>query len=184
MSLESSQLRLLSNKYRELNAELHVREPTYGTTGRKYVDEVRRLARRFRARSILDYGCGKKDLWKALHSEFDIRNFDPAIPGLDIQPEPADFVACIDVLEHVEPEYLTIVLADLQRLTLRGGFFTIATRPAQKQLADGTNPHRIIEGSEWWRVQLTRYFEIESVTSLFPDNGLQVIATPTVRICL
>ena len=78
----------------------------YGTTGRRYVDVVWRLARRFRAQSILDYGCGKQDLWSALNSEFDVRNFDPAISGLDGRPQPADFVACIDVLEHLEPEYL------------------------------------------------------------------------------
>ena len=139
---------LLTEGYRQLNSELHRRDPHYGTTGRRYVEAIRSLALRHSVRTILDYGCGKRDLWKALYSEFDVRNFDPAIPEFAIPPEPADLVACIDVLEHVEPEFLETVLRDLARVTIKLAFFTIATRPAGKQLADGTNCHRIVESSE------------------------------------
>ena len=31
------------------------------------------------ARYILDYGCGKQDLAKALGNEFEVRSFDPAL---------------------------------------------------------------------------------------------------------
>ena len=169
---------LLSDEYRKLNAELHQREPTYGTTGRRYVDIIRSLAKKHNARHILDYGCGKCDLWQALHKEIEVHNFDPALPGLDARPEPADVVACIDVLEHVESEYLDNVLTDLARITLRAALITIATRPALKLLADGTNPHRILEDTRWWVRRLEQYFQITDAGAHSFGSAVQVIAEP------
>lgn len=169
---------LLSDEYRRLNAELHSREPAYGTTGRRYVEIIRRLAREHDARHVLDYGCGKQNLWKALKDEFEFRNYDPALPGLDAPPDPADLIACIDVLEHVEPDYLEKVISDLARLTLKVAFLTIATRPSGKQLADGTNPHRIIESPKWWGERLEEHFRIVKVEISNSENGLQAILEP------
>jgi len=42
-------------------------------------------------------------------------------------PSPASFVACIDVLEHIEPELLDNVLDDLRRVTAQIGVFTVHT---------------------------------------------------------
>jgi len=169
---------LMSEEYRRLNAELHERVPSYGTTGRQYVDVIRRLARKHSARHILDYGCGKQDLAAALGREFEVRDFDPALPGLDASPAPADFVACIDVLEHVEPDFLENVLADLARVTLRVALLSIATRPSGKVLADGSNPHRIVERPPWWLARLENYFRLVKVEIPPSDNGLLVVAEP------
>jgi len=174
----SAQTPLLSEEYRRLNAELHKRVPSYGTTGRQYVDVIRRLARKHSARHILDYGCGKQDLAAALGREFEVRDFDPALPGLDASPAPADFVACIDVLEHVEPDFLENVLADLARVTLRVALLSIATRPSGKVLADGSNPHRIVERPPWWLARLENYFRLVKVEIPPSDNGLLVVAEP------
>lgn len=168
----------LSDSYRELNAELHRRNPNYGTTGRRYVETVRTLARQYDVRHILDYGCGKRDLWAAMHADLDVRNFDPAIPGCDALPEPADLVACIDVLEHVEPEYLNDVLHELSRLMIKVGFLTIATGPSLKTLADGTNCHRLIENPSWWLDQVKKHVHVANWSALSGDNGLQVVIEP------
>jgi hypothetical protein len=37
-------------------------------------------------------------------------------------------------------------------------YIVIATRPAKNILPDGRNPHLIIEGKEWWREKLSKYF--------------------------
>jgi hypothetical protein len=37
-----------------------------------------------------------------------IHHYDPAIPQWSAPPEPCRFVACIDVLEHIEPGLLDI----------------------------------------------------------------------------
>jgi hypothetical protein len=168
---------LLSESYRELNAELHRREPSYGTTGRRYVSTIRNLAREHGAVSILDYGCGKRDLWRELRDEFDVRNYDPAIPEFAASPEPAEFVACIDVLEHIEPEFLANVLADIRRVTLKVTFITIATQLSGKQLADGTNCHRIVQSASWWQDQLRRHFQLAQSQPPGPNSGLLVIGT-------
>lgn len=101
---------------------------------------------------ILDYGCGKRTLEEALG--FPIANYDPAIPGLDEAPQPADIVSCTDVLEHIEPDCLPAVLSDIRRVTKRAVFLTIATRPAKKFLADGRNAHLIQQPARWWVEQL------------------------------
>ena len=172
---------LLSESYRQLNAELHRRDPNYGTTGRRYVQTIRSLAHQYSARTILDYGCGKCDLSNALSREFVVRNFDPAIPEFASAPEPAELVACIDVLEHVEPDYLENVLADLARVTVKVAFFAIATRPSGKHLADGSNCHRILRNSAWWKQQFERHFQGVSAHDSFDGNSLRVIAVPISR---
>ncbi len=73
---------------------------------------------------------------------------------------PADLVCCIDVLEHIEPLYLDAVLADLRRITVNVGMFTIHTGPAMKTLTDGRNAHLIQKPSSWWLPKLCERFEI------------------------
>ena len=51
-----------------------------------------------------------------LRLTFEIKEYDPAIPGKDSLPEPADIVVCSDVLEHIEPNYLLNVLVDFNAI--------------------------------------------------------------------
>jgi hypothetical protein len=81
-------------------------------------------------------------------------------------PDPADIVACTDVLEHIEPECLEDVLADLRRVTKKMGFFTIATRPAKKFLSDGRNAHLIQQDARWWLEKLWAKFHVQQFNDL------------------
>jgi|RhiMetStandDraft_4_1073278.scaffolds.fasta_scaffold65604_2 methyltransferase family protein len=150
----------ISPEYLAMNRELHARGG-YGVSGSKYVVPVMQIAQLLNTRDILDYGCGQRTLEQALG--FPIRNYDPAIPGLDTPPEPADLVVCTDVLEHIEPDCLNDVLDDLQRLTKQAAFFVIANRAAKKILPDGRNAHLIQEDAEWWRPRLAVRFTIHQV---------------------
>ena len=72
--------------------------------------------------------------------ELGLKNFhyypyDPVFPEYG-PPKKADIVCCIDVLEHVEEEFLTNVLDELKKITMKIGFFTIATKPAGKFLKE------------------------------------------------
>lgn len=150
---------LITETYRALNHQLHDARPDYGTTAPKYADQVTEIAVAMGAQNILDYGCGKGLLAQALSSMEQAPNicfyeYDPAIPGKDVSPDPAELVCCIDVLEHIEPDCLTEVLEDLRRLTTRAAFLTVATRPAKKWLADGRNAHLIVKSVDWWMPQL------------------------------
>lgn len=160
---------MISEGYRKLNAELHQRNVGYGTSGKKWAAAVQNMARALPAITILDYGCGTRTLEQALG--FGISNYDPAIPGLDAPPEPADLVVCTDVLEHIEPGCLAAVLDDLRRCTLKGGFFTAATRPAKKFLADGRNAHLIIEGHKFWLPQIMERWNLVE----YQDLGGEIV---------
>ena len=146
--------------YLEQNRQLH-EKGYYGLRGERWAPTILNVCNAAGSRDVLDYGCGQRTLEKALG--FPIRNYDPAIPGLDAPPAPADVVACTDVLEHIEPEHLPAVLDDLQRVTRRFGFFVIATRPALKVLPDGRNAHLIQQPWAWWEHKLASRFRIREV---------------------
>jgi uncharacterized Rossmann fold enzyme len=148
----------ITPEYAALNAQLHHENMAYGVGGAKHVETVLKLSKALETTSILDYGCGKGQLAKAL--PFPIWEFDPAIPEKAASPRPADIVIATDVLEHVEPELLTGVLADLRRCTKKVGYFVVHTGPAGKTLPDGRNTHLIQRDAQWWRVQLQQFFTI------------------------
>jgi hypothetical protein len=152
----------ISSQYLSLQKELH-RNPQYGVASIAYAPLVRKIADELRARSISDYGAGKQNLKRALHqlgkTDFEYFPYDPAFPEYG-EPRAADLVCCIDVLEHIEPEYLAAVLSELGSIVRRAGFFAIATGPAQKILADGRNAHLIQRPSSFWLPLLCEYFEV------------------------
>jgi len=170
---------LISASYREQNAELHRTNLTYGAGGAKHVPVVLKIMEDLSRRgtlppSCLDYGAGKGLLAKAL--PFPIAEYDPAIPGKQESPRPADLTICSDVLEHIEPELLGNVLRDLQRVTRQVGYFVIHTGPAIKQLPDGRNTHLIQKGRAWWEKQLGKYFAVAKVLEKPPE--LHIVVGP------
>ncbi len=168
---------LISDEYRKLNAQLHNENLAYGVGGAKHAETVKRLVTDTKAESVLDYGCGKSYLSKAL--PFPIWEYDPAIPGKDAPPRPADLVVCTDVLEHIEPDYLTHVLGDLARCVKKIGYFVIYTQAAKKQLPDGRNTHLIQEGKEWWTERLRQHFTVGQVIE--HETTLHVVVGPLKR---
>lgn len=148
---------LISEKYCDLQRELHARPNGYGGKGHKWARPVRDLVTEYDARSILDYGCGEGSLKKAL-ADLDglarIEEWDPAVVGKETWPHFADLVVCTDVLEHVEPEKLSTVLAHIKVLARKAVFVVIATRPSNKTLSDGRNAHLILENDAWWAARM------------------------------
>src|SRR5205814_10155490 len=130
----------------------------YGVAGGKYAPVVTGLVARFKPKSILDYGCGKGYLAKAL--DFPIWEYDPAVPGKDNPPRPAELVICSDVLEHIEPDKLDLALDDIKRCVIKLAFFAIYTGPAKKTYADGRNTHLSQHDSDWWLAKLKESFDV------------------------
>lgn len=148
---------MITPDYIKLNVELHGRIPAYGTGGHKWAPAVAILARSVAAGSILDYGCGKGTLGTALRAH-DVREYDPAVEGKEAPPQPADLVCCLDVLEHVEPECLDAVLADLKRLALRALIVDVSCTVGAKKLADGRPAHVNVRSPDWWESKLRKVF--------------------------
>lgn len=129
--------------------------------------------------SVLDYGCGRGVFGDLAAQRFRVSEYDPAIPGKDQPPEPADGVVCADVLEHVEPDCLEAVLDDVRRCTKQFAVLIIATQPSSKIMADGRQAHILLQGEEWWRERITARFTIlESEDRSGAGKGLLYILKP------
>lgn len=126
---------------------------------------VAKFVEKFGVHEILDYGAGKGTLGQTLAPmlpgvALKIHHYEPAVPAWAATPQPAEMVTCIDVLEHIEPDYLNAVLDDLERLVLRFGFFTVHCGPAKKSLPDGRNAHLIQQPADWWLPQIMARFDL------------------------
>jgi len=165
----------ISEDYLEQQKALH-RDPNYGTASLRYAPIVRKVLEQAGLKSLSDYGAGKCNLRKALHdlgqTGLEYLPYDPAFPVYG-PPKPADLVCCIDVLEHVEEQYLDAVFEDLERITTRIGFLTVHTGPAKKTLPDGRNAHIIQRPASWWLPLMCRHFEIVQMQRAF--GGFWVI---------
>lgn len=149
----------ISPEYLAEQKWLHAQPKGYGGKGEKWAAKVKEIAGALGARTVLDYGCGRGTLKRALALEtFQTFEYDPAISGKDKRPDPADLVVCTDVLEHIEPSRIDAVLDHLQCLTRLGLFAVVATGPAVKTLSDGRNAHILQHPAEWWHDQFNRRF--------------------------
>lgn len=171
----------ITDDYRKLQQELH-QNPNYGVASLAFAPLVADLIRQTGVKSLSDYGAGKKNLLKGLVEAgvngIQYRPYDPAFPEYG-SPQPADLVCCIDVLEHIEPELIDNVLAELGRITIGLGFFSIHMGPAGKVLSDGRNAHLIQKPSSWWLPRLARHFEVLQLQShQMMGQGIWVIVKP------
>lgn len=154
---------LISDEYRRMQEDLH-RNPDYGVASVGYAPLVAEILKQVRATEMLDYGAGKGRLGQTLRQHIQgsltIHHYDPAVPEWSAPPAPCGFVACIDVLEHIEPHLLDNVLDDLKRVTVGVGIFTVHTGAAVKVLPDGRNAHLIQQPPEWWLPKIMQRFEL------------------------
>lgn len=152
---------LISPEYVALNKQLHAERADYGAAAIG-VEVVAKIAALNGYKTVLDYGCGKGALaagLKKIAPGLTILEFDPAIEGKDNLPDgPVDFIASLDVIEHVEPEYLDAVLETMCALRPKSVLLVIATIPAQKTLPDGRNAHLNVHDGAWWAERLANYF--------------------------
>ena len=166
---------LISEEYRKLQEELH-RNQHYGQASAIYAPLVADVMEQVGATELLDYGAGKGRLGAALREHFrkplTIHHYDPAVPEWSEQPAPCRFVACIDVLEHIEPNLLDNVLDDLKRVTAGVGVFTVSTGPAVRVLPDGRNAHLIQQPPAWWLPRIMQRFELMQFSRM--PNGFWV----------
>jgi hypothetical protein len=171
----------ISENYRRQQAKLHAKG-NYGLASLEYGECISLLAKAVRAESILDYGCGsKRSLLKVLDipSHISYVGFDPAVPEYSERPRPADLIVCIDVLEHIEEDYLKNVMDDLASLANSSVFLTVHTGPAGKFLDDGRNAHLIQKPWAWWKNWLEPRFQMAHLQNV--PNGFAFIGTAKKR---
>ena len=148
---------------------------SYGKASVGYTPLVIDILKKTGFRSIADYGAGKCRLKAELTkfvSQFEYFPYDPAFPEYG-EPTPADVVVCIDVLEHIELDFLDEVLNQLKQMTNHIGLFTIHTGNAKKILSDGRNAHIIQQPATWWLEKILKHFDVIQLTPV--KKGFWVI---------
>ena len=167
----------ITEEYRKLQQELH-QNPNYGVASLQFAPLVADLIKQSGAQSVSDYGAGKKNLLVGLNQAGInpvYKPYDPAFPEYGA-PQPADLVCCIDVLEHIEPELIDNVIAELASITSKIAFFSIHMGPAMKVLSDGRNAHLIQKPTSWWLPKLCQHFDIIQLqTHQIMGNGVWMI---------
>ena len=158
---------LISSDYLEQQTKLH-EGGLYGTASLVYGGMVAEIVNRMEVTHLLDYGCGagvnlSRELQGKIKHRLTYQAYDPAVPRYSKAPLPAQMVACIDVLEHIEPEFIDAVLDDLTRLTEGIIFATVDTGPAKKTLPDGRNAHILQQPLKWWFPKLEARFDVQTV---------------------
>lgn len=162
--------KLITDEYRGLNTELHSRNPLYGSKAYKQVSSVVASLNLKHGDILLDYGCGKGSLGRELN-KMGVKtiNYDPALqmyatPVSEREGYPWKYVACMDVLEHVEPNFLDLVLEDIYNAFTDKAFILVSTEASNKTLKDGRNAHLIIQGPNFWADKLEEHkFVIDSL---------------------
>lgn len=177
---------LISPRYLEMQKTLHAAPRGYGGRGDKWAGIVLQLAIQYQAMSILDYGCGRGTLARALRSQplngIRVAEYDPAIPGKDHLPDFADLVNVTDVLEHIEPKRLDTVLAHIKMLARKVIWVVVSTKDSNKVLTDGRNAHLIIKPGSWWKDKFRdagfTLHPAPTVVRAVPEKEWTVVLTP------
>lgn len=159
-----------SPEYQKQQQELHAKG-NYGVTAKKYGALISQLIDKLEINHILDYGCGSNlSLTETLKPQRNVKYqaYDIGVPEYADDPIPAEMVACIDVLEHIEPEHLEGVLDHLEELTEVVLFASVHMGPAGKTLSDGRNAHLIQESPSWWLPKFMERFELQTYQRVSP----------------
>lgn len=185
MTLQTNSL--ISDSYRHQQEQLH-ETGTYGGVAGFYAPLVVKIINQMEITHLLDYGCGSKIALgnsigpDKIKEKLTYQAYDPGVPEYSSSPVPAQMVACIDVLEHIEPDFLDNVLDHLASLTEVVAFITVHCGPAKKILADGRNAHLTQEPLEWWLPKLWKRFDLQSVQVTMPGKAFYVVAYAKPRL--
>ena len=140
---------------------LHTNNKNYGSSSIELINEISLIIDYLKPKIVLDYGCGKGSLIKALidkYPEIKFYGYDPSIPGLDTLPvEKADLVINTDVLEHIPEDILPNVVEKISNIS-QYVFFNLHHAKATAILPNGENAHCTIKDRKWYENLFRKYF--------------------------
>ena len=172
---------LITPEYQKQQQALHENKSiSYGTTAEKYGETISEIVNLMDVKRLLDYGCGsQRSLMRTFKPDHEcqIQCYDPGVPEFSDLPTPSQMVVCIDVLEHIEPDFIEDVLDHLEELTEELLFATVHIGPAGKKLPDGRNAHLIQKPPEWWLPKIMERFQLKGF-NMRDASGFEVICLP------
>ena len=157
-----------------LNQQLHLSNPDFGINDTGLTSRlpaaIECFSRMVPTSSVLDYGTGKgflvDQLRAELPSKFKVDGYDPSVEKWSKPPASSyDIVTCLDVLEHIDLQFIDRTILQLKKLANHFCYVTIDLQPAVKRLKDGRNAHVMLAPSEWW---ITRFAQHFSSITCFP----------------
>lgn len=120
-------------------------------------------------RTILDFGCGFGMLKEKIGHKFDVTEYDAGIERKNKLPVGSyDMVVCVDVMEHVEPEFVDETIELLYQYATKVIYVSICCAPSLENFDDGENLHLTVRPPSWWM-------------SLFEKRGCKFSYTGTDR---
>lgn len=158
-------MKLISDEYTKQLIELHSISKSFGSKANEK-EYIIGLINNYDIKSYLDYGCGKGAMVNEITNAFpniDVVGYDPGIIKFNSIPKQAEFVSAIDVLEHIEPEYIDNILSHIYSLFTKICYLEISCAPAGRKLPDGRNAHLIQEDSIWWKNKLLKYCNDDNI---------------------
>ena len=158
----------------DLYRKKHEGKSMYGRGATFMLSQIALFIEYLNPKSILDYGCGKGDLVKALRIQYpniEVAGYDPAVSEYSVFPSREfDFVVCTDVLEHIPKDELPNVVKKISLIS-PNVFFHLHHAIAGEILDNGENAHCTIEPPVWYHALLREYFEfIQPMDGYFPVN--------------
>jgi len=144
---------------------LRLRPSGYG--GTNHGDRATAQVLEWQPRFVVDFGCGRNDFIRDLRRrgidglgvDFAFEEADVLAPmhAVPLASSIADVVTSFDALEHLLPEDVDPVLAEMHRVARPGGrfIFSICTRPSRITV-DGENLHPTVQPQSWWIDRIAR----------------------------
>ena len=125
--------------------------------------------------TILDFGCCWGELVDKISTEYpniNCQGYDPGVSRfMSLPNKPSDMLICLDVLEHIELEFLESNLQLIDTLFTKKAVLLVACYPAGKYLPNGKNAHLIIENDQWWEDKFSQSINGHITNKISHDVG-------------
>ena len=171
-----------------------------GKSTSKYIHYIQYIIKDNKCKSLLDYGCGKAELYKENHElgkkitskpidKFwnikELTCYDPGVEKFSKIPEGTyDIVLAVDVMEHLPSQDLEWIIDNIMGYANKAVFINIACYEALKTFPNGKNLHISIHKPDWWielidkiwydkhRKRINVHAAFEEVESRFVSTGI------------
>jgi len=149
-------------KYSDLYIQKHNSNAMYGFGAVHLLPAISLFVDYLQPRTILDYGCGKGGLVRALQEKYPnlkVFGYDPAVEEFaELWISKVDFIICTDVLEHIPEKELYATVERISSLSQKC-FFHLHHAKASEILDNGENAHCTIAPPQWYHDLFNSFFD-------------------------